>query len=180
MPAPVDATRPRPTWHRWFGRLPQRMRAPACPARPGGGGRARRAARHAPTPQHRNGTVYLMTDLCREEAPTAGQRARQTVGGREPPWLLGRRPRRQPGRDLERRQRTRARWRQGEAVAPDRRTAGGTRHCTPAALAGGLRADRTPAPRSPARLRAGATVAQRGAAARLRATGLVPRCPLSA
>jgi hypothetical protein len=32
---------------------------------------------------HRNGTVHLMTDLCREEDPGLGQRARQTVGGRE-------------------------------------------------------------------------------------------------
>lgn len=35
------------------------------------------------THPHRNGTVHLMTDLCREEDPSAGQRARQTVGGRE-------------------------------------------------------------------------------------------------
>ena len=35
------------------------------------------------THPHRNGTVYLMTDLCREEDPSAGQRARQAVGGRE-------------------------------------------------------------------------------------------------
>jgi hypothetical protein len=32
---------------------------------------------------HRNGTVQLMTELCREADPSAGQRARQTVGGRE-------------------------------------------------------------------------------------------------
>ena len=35
------------------------------------------------TYSHRNGTVHLMTDLCRKEDPSAGQRARQTVGGRE-------------------------------------------------------------------------------------------------
>src|SRR5205085_4275217 len=35
------------------------------------------------THPHRNGTVYLMTDLCRDDRPSAGQRARQTVGGRE-------------------------------------------------------------------------------------------------
>ena len=35
------------------------------------------------THPHHNGTVYLMTDLCREENPSAGQRARQTVGGRD-------------------------------------------------------------------------------------------------
>ena len=35
------------------------------------------------THPHRNGTVYLMMDLCREDDPSAGQRARQTVGGRE-------------------------------------------------------------------------------------------------
>ena len=35
------------------------------------------------THPHRNGTVHLMTDLCREEDPSAGKRARQTVGGRE-------------------------------------------------------------------------------------------------
>ncbi len=32
---------------------------------------------------HPNGTVCLMTDLCRDKDPSAGQRARQTVGGRE-------------------------------------------------------------------------------------------------
>jgi hypothetical protein len=32
---------------------------------------------------HPDGTVYLMTDLCREADPSAGQRARQTVGGRQ-------------------------------------------------------------------------------------------------
>ena len=35
------------------------------------------------THPHRNGTVYLMTDLCRHDDPSAGNRARQTVGGRE-------------------------------------------------------------------------------------------------
>ena len=35
------------------------------------------------THPHRDGTVQLMTDLCREENPSAGQRARQRVGGRE-------------------------------------------------------------------------------------------------
>lgn len=35
------------------------------------------------THPHRNGTVHLMTDLCREEDPSAGKRVRQTVGGRE-------------------------------------------------------------------------------------------------
>ena len=35
------------------------------------------------THPHPNGTVYLMNDLCREDDPSAGQRARQTVGGRE-------------------------------------------------------------------------------------------------
>jgi len=35
------------------------------------------------THPHRNGTVHLMTDLCREGDPSAGQRARQSVGGRE-------------------------------------------------------------------------------------------------
>lgn len=32
---------------------------------------------------HRNGMVQLMTDLCREEDPSAGQRAQRTFGGRE-------------------------------------------------------------------------------------------------
>jgi hypothetical protein len=32
---------------------------------------------------HRNGTVHLMTDLCRKHDPSAGKRAWQTVGGRE-------------------------------------------------------------------------------------------------
>ena len=35
------------------------------------------------THPHGNGTVRLMTDLCREDDPSAGQRAWQTVGGRE-------------------------------------------------------------------------------------------------
>jgi len=35
------------------------------------------------THPHRNGAVHLMTDLCRPGDPSAGQRARQTVGGRE-------------------------------------------------------------------------------------------------
>lgn len=44
-----------------------------------GGARAELLGTHP----HRNGTVHLMTDLCREDDPSAGQRARQTVGGRE-------------------------------------------------------------------------------------------------
>lgn len=44
-----------------------------------GGARAELLGTHP----HRNGTVHLMTDLCREEDPSVGQRARQTVGGRE-------------------------------------------------------------------------------------------------
>ena len=44
-----------------------------------GGARAELLGTHP----HRSGTVYLMTDLCRDEDPSAGQRARQTVGGRE-------------------------------------------------------------------------------------------------
>ena len=44
-----------------------------------GGARAELLGTHP----HRNGTVHLMTDLCRGDNPSAGQRARQTVGGRE-------------------------------------------------------------------------------------------------
>ena len=44
-----------------------------------GGARAELLGTHA----HRNGTVHLLTDLCRKEDPSAGQSARQTVGGRE-------------------------------------------------------------------------------------------------
>ena len=35
------------------------------------------------THPHRNGTVYLMTNLCRQDRPSAGKLASQTVGGRE-------------------------------------------------------------------------------------------------
>ena len=45
----------------------------------GGGARGELLGTHP----HRNGTVHLMTELCREGNPAAGQRAWQTVGGRE-------------------------------------------------------------------------------------------------
>ncbi len=44
-----------------------------------GGARAELLGTHP----HRDGTVQLMTDPCHEGDPSAGQRVRQTVGGRE-------------------------------------------------------------------------------------------------
>lgn len=46
---------------------------------PMGGARAELLGTHP----HRHGTVHLMTDLCRDDDPSPGQRARQTVEGRE-------------------------------------------------------------------------------------------------